>query len=433
MNMISKIGLGGFLVSLVSCGYTAVDTSVGDSASLFAQTSVVKIEAVDTLTAIEQHYNGTVLSWQPDLGYAILGIADDKLGVAQALGLQTSSNRNEISSPINLAQGIQVHNAVQAGGTGVWSGGNGVWSGGNGVWSGGTYVVSISQNQAIWNKLGLKQKSQFPKLGAGIKIAVLDTGIDLNHPAFQGRLDRTNMWDYVGNDAIPQEEKGTNGANQGYGHGTNVAGILAQVAPKAIILPLRVLRPNGSGDTSTLVKAVDRAIASGAKIINLSLGGVATATMDAVIKRTEAAKVIVVTSSGNSNTQGITYPARYSSKYRNVASVGSLDLTDRRSSFSNFGVEQRFAVPGEQVYSAAPNNRQAYWTGTSQATPIMAGIFALIWAEAPTLDFGYLIGTLYNYSQNVGSANVSTPNAYKTIGSRPNIAQILQVAAEKFR
>ncbi|MBV9959755.1 MAG: S8 family serine peptidase, partial [Acidobacteria bacterium] len=103
-----------------------------------------------------------------------------------------------------------------------------------------------------------------------IVVAVLDTGIDLNHPAFAGRLVApSDMYDFVGNDPDPSEE---GSAEIGpYGHGTHVAGLIAMVAPDAKIMPLRVLGADGKGDFFRLAEAIKFALAHGANVINLSL------------------------------------------------------------------------------------------------------------------------------------------------------------------
>ena len=108
-----------------------------------------------------------------------------------------------------------------------------------------------------------------PNLGEGVKVAVIDTGIDLDHPGFAGRLAPAGEWrDYVDGDDFPMDEPG----GAGFGHGTAVAGIIVQVAPNATILPIRVLAPDGRGDVDDVVTAIDHAITVGAQVINLSLG-----------------------------------------------------------------------------------------------------------------------------------------------------------------
>ena len=161
-------------------------------------------------------------------------------------------------------------------GFGAWTTGYGAWSTGYGAWSTGTLSTALattfSGNLPLWNAIKLSQaQSLVPELGRGVKVAVINSGINLRHPSFTGKLDLANAKDFIGNDATPQEVNGnTIGYSVGYGHGTAVANIILQVAPNATILPIRVLDTNGGGDTATIITAITHARDAGAKIINLS-------------------------------------------------------------------------------------------------------------------------------------------------------------------
>jgi subtilisin family serine protease len=223
-------------------------------------------------------------------------------------------------------------------------------------------------------------------LGAGIKVAVIDSGVDLYHPGLKGGfVPATEMWDYVGKDAVPQEE-GTLGLGA-YGHGTNVASIILQIAPKAKILPLRVLDKDGKGDTLDVASAINRAVLKGAHIINLSLGSSLRVTaVNNAINAATAKGVYVVASSGNTANTSITFPARDLSADtttlgRYSVSVGSVNALDKKSSFSTYGATLELVAPGEVVYGPVPGNRLGAWSGTSMAAPMVSGTLALALAQ----------------------------------------------------
>jgi thermitase len=165
-----------------------------------------------------------------------------------------------------------------------------------------------------------------------------------------------------------------------------------QVAPGAKIMPLRVLNGNGSGNVNHVAAAIDWAVGRGAKVIQLSLGteGPASA-IERAVERAANAGVYVVASAGNSNSNP-TYPAYTAMLETTVGNmavgVGSVDINDVKSSFSNFVPEDgpiedglEMVSFGEQVYGAIPGSRIAHWDGTSMAAPMVAGALALAIAE----------------------------------------------------
>ena len=275
-------------------------------------------------------------------------------------------------------------------GSAVWGSGTAAWGSGSAAWGSGTVVPALPlENQTTWNQIKLYEAHRLSRnFGGGIKVAVIDSGIDLNHPIFAGKLSAsTEFWDYVGNDATPQDEAG----GSGYGHGTAVAGIILQVAPRATILPIRVLRPDGTANTSDVVAAIGRAVTKGANIINLSLGtgGYDQSLMDICTWANSQGVRIVAAAGNNGQLDKMDSPAMFTwvpATYQMTIGVGSVSANDNRSSFSSYGDGIYTYAPGENIWSAFPGNKSANFTGTSFAAPIVSGSIALAMSETPTAN-----------------------------------------------
>ncbi|MFD1289306.1 S8 family peptidase [Laceyella putida] len=223
------------------------------------------------------------------------------------------------------------------------------------------------------------QKIQAPQAwdiadGTGAKIAIVDTGVQSNHPDLAGKV--VGGWDFVDNDATPQD---------GNGHGTHCAGIAAAVtnngtgiagtAPKASILAVRVLDNSGSGTWTAVANGITYAADQGADVISLSLGGTSGATglQDAVNYAWNKGSVVVA-AAGNAGTSAPNYPAYYS----NAIAVASTTSSDTKSSFSSYGTWVEVAAPGSSIYSTYPTSSYASLSGTSMATPHVAGVAGLL-------------------------------------------------------
>jgi hypothetical protein len=254
-------------------------------------------------------------------------------------------------------------------------------------------------------------------IGSGIRVAVLDTGIDSRHPALAGRL--TRGFDFVDFDTDPTELGSR--ANPGFGHGTHVAGLVALAAPGARIMPLRVLDTEGQGNAWVLAEAMLYAVDpdgnpgtnDGAQVINLSLGSTSrTHLLDTVAKLSACAiaapvvdpaddlsdpgynsdkercasfgGALVVAAAGNDASRAVRqYPAAEGSYGLLAVAASSADGT--LASFSNFGSWVHVAAPGEGITSAIPGGLYGTWSGTSMAAPLAAGTAALVRALYPRM------------------------------------------------
>jgi subtilisin family serine protease len=222
--------------------------------------------------------------------------------------------------------------------------------------------------------------------GAGTVVAVLDTGIVAGHPAFAGRI-APGGYDYVDDDPDPSERRDLidqdrdGRIDEGYGHGTFVAGIVALVAPGAKILPERVLDTEGRGSVFTVAEAIYDATAAGADVINMSFGTAArldSKILDDAVHSAMHAGVVFVAAAGNDGTADKHYPAALN----DVLSVGALDDHGAGlAPFSSHGDWVELAAPGVHITSALPCG-YGTWSGTSMAAPFVSGEAALLLAVA---------------------------------------------------
>jgi Subtilase family len=235
--------------------------------------------------------------------------------------------------------------------------------------------------------------------GAGVVVAVLDSGIDLDHPKFIGKLTPLK-YDFLDNDTSPDDlpnnidDDADGKIDEGTGHGSHVSGLVLLAAPQASIMPLRVLDSDGRGSHFATLKAIKYATDNGAKIINASLGTYAdTESMRELIDYAWTRNVIVVAAAGNENSDQQPkwqYPAVLSK----VVAVAATDQNDKKSTFSNFNQEVDISAPGSSLYSAFWNGNYAYWSGTSMATPLVSGGLALLKARFPKFTTTQLIERL---------------------------------------
>ncbi len=247
----------------------------------------------------------------------------------------------------------------------------------------------------VWNG-----GSIFPgTTGGGTTVAVIDTGVDLDHPEFEGRI--VAGYDFVDNDSI---------ADDGDGHGTHVAGIIAGandgqgitgVAHDTSIMPLRVLDDDGNGWVSDIISAVRWAADNGADVINLSLGGDGSsqAMADAIRYASQRGSVVVM-ASGNTGSNSPDYPAAHAINHG--IAVGAANSDQFLAGFSNRAGSTPLdyvTAPGVNIYSAVPGGGYDTFNGTSMAAPHVAGVAALL----KSYNQGLSASTIEDLLTNSGS------------------------------
>lgn len=335
---------------------------------------------------------------QEALGLNNLPLLNVLTGVLGQLGVPVNTVTAQYSNvlfgfsarlPAALAKRLETHGLVQA------------------VEKVGTFSVQATQSNAQWHldQIDGAADSQYnySKTGAGVRAYILDTGINPRHAEFAGRLG--NGYDAfaatggsrpllslgpvgVGNAGAANSTNNTTSPDDAstapvdcHGHGTHVAGLVGGstygVAKAVKLHAVRVVGCNGSGSTTQVLSGLDWVVKQNLKpaVINMSLGGAASTAVDNAVKAATDAGFIVVTAAGNNGGNACSYsPGRAPS----AINVGAVDISRTIANYSNRGTCIDLFAPGSGITSAAlgNNNETVARSGTSMASPIVAGVVA---------------------------------------------------------
>lgn len=239
-----------------------------------------------------------------------------------------------------------------------------------------TYPLTVTHAIEGWD---------YTRGDSSIIVAVLDSGINLNHPEFTGRI--LSGYDFINNDADPSDD---------HGHGSHTSGIIGAgidngqgmvgICPQCSLLPVKVLNYNNAGTWSSVAQGILFATDHGARVINLSLGAtVSSKTLEAAVSYAVEHDVLIVAAAGNMGADRKFYPAALDG----VLAVSATDANDQRWVLSNMGDYIDLAAPGQAVYSTYYDlqnyyNGYNYMSGTSMAAPHVAGLAGLLLSQKPT-------------------------------------------------
>ena len=236
-----------------------------------------------------------------------------------------------------------------------------------------------------------------------VVVAVLDTGVDWNHPDISPNIwsndDGYHGYNFIDDNWYPMDDN-VNGydedgewiANLYTYHGTHVAGVVGAATDNGIgvaglaqvrLMAVKVMNDSGEGTDSTVASGIRWATDNGAHVIVMSLGvdGISVVLQNAV-NYAASRGVVLVAAAGNDGTSVLTYPAAF----LNVIAVGAIDTTERRASFSNFGPELDVMAPGVNIWSTQGGGSYQYLSGTSAAAPHVAAVAALMLTVNPALS-----------------------------------------------
>ncbi len=279
-----------------------------------------------------------------------------------------------------------------------------------GVWGG--YEAAPRFDQYALSRLDVSQAQQYSK-GAGITVAVIDTGVQLDHPALAANLLSTG-YDFIDGDAVPEDvgdgldDDADTLVDEALGHGSHVAGIVLLVAPEANILPIRALNADGIGEIYGVAMAIEYAVDQGADIINLSLGtDLKTDLLEDVVREATRAGVLVIAAAGNTGSDLPEYPAADPC----AIGVTSHDQDRELVSDAASGPWVDLAAPGESIYSAMLGGGYGWWSGTSMAAPFVSGQAALIKAIRPDMTLRQITTLTRMISHDLDSSGEGNPTA----------------------
>ncbi len=279
-------------------------------------------------------------------------------------------------------------------------------------------------NQWHYDRIRAPEAWDITKGSSSIIVAVVDTGIDYNHPDLND-----NMWkdangfygyDFVNDDNDPMDDNG---------HGTHVAGTIAAemdnnlggtgVAPNVKLMAVKVLDTDGYGSWDDIARGIIYAADNGAHIINLSLGGyVYSGTLENAVNYAHSKGCLLIAAAGNDDRNEVAYPA----KFPTVVAVSAIDYNNNPSKFgpgkgTNYGPEIELCAPGggdldgdrvldsinEGVYSTEWDDTYSYlYWGTSMATPHVSGTAALLWSMRPDWSSGMIRALLRKTADDLG-------------------------------
>ncbi len=254
-----------------------------------------------------------------------------------------------------------------------------------------------------------------------IIVAVLDTGVQLDHPDLAGRV--AEGFNVVG-DGPPDDD---------VGHGTHVAGVISAAVNNREgvagmswynkVMPIKVLDSSGTGTTYSVAEGLIWAVDHGAKVINMSLGNYASAEfLHDAIRYAYDHDVVLIAASGNDDTDRPGFPAAYPE----VFAVAATDENGQKASFSNYGDYIDVAAPGNNIPSTYPGNQYAALSGTSMASPHVAALAGLIRTMNPALSNEEVMTIMRETATDIGETGKDIYYGYGEI----DVARALQAAEQ---
>ena len=323
---------------------------------------VVNLEPGGKANEVAATYGLEVVQTQPQVDLALLeGVVDPQVLAADLRVRAVEANdETQLSETLNVLLGFH----------------EGEWT--EGLVEGQSSLASLQLNDV-----------HAISRGAGVRVAILDTGLDVSHPAYQDNLELHSNPGLgpVNETRNNVDDDGDGLVDEGYGHGTHVSGLVVGVAPDATIIPIPILDDEGMGNSYTLVLGLLYALDRDVDVINLSMSleGV-SGVVELLLAELDAAGVVVCAAAGNTPGQ-VVYPG--SSPY--TLSAAATDQPTVLAAFSGSGSVD-LAAPGVGLVSAFPKDALAVASGTSMSTAVLSGCVAVLLSQVA--DAGQAVSLL---------------------------------------
>lgn len=255
---------------------------------------------------------------------------------------------------------------------------------------------------------------------SNLTVAIVDTGVQLNHPDLAGRV--LQGYDYVNNDADPSDDNGHGTSTSGAAAATGNNGLgMAGVTWGSFILPVKVLAANGSGSYSAISSGINYSADRGARVINLSLGGtLSSSTLQSAVNYAWNKGSVLIAAAGNNGTSQTVYPAGCS----NVVAVSAINAANTITSWSSYGSFVDLCAPGESIGTLWIGSGYVNVSGTSYSSPIVAGVASLALSANPALKNFQVVKLLTANADDLGAAGY---DSYYGNG-RVNAARVVAAA-----
>jgi subtilisin family serine protease len=374
--MITKVHtriFAAFVLLILALSLLPIPLSADGGGDYVETQLIVRLEDATTQTIddVNADYGTTTLDVIPALGdIYLLEVApgDDAVVVANLMDPSGSGG----DPRIEYAEANYLSDLPEANPQADWA-----WGGEDPSPTGTQYAPGLIN---LWDAHALGQQ------GYGVTVAVVDTGFELDHP-FLIDFWTLERYDFFDDDGDPTDEMngldddGDAQIDEAFGHGTHVAGIVHQVAPLAQLMPIRAVDTDGRSNLWLIGEALFFAIDNGADVVNFSLGTDYDSEMLLDLSQQAAfGDVVVVAAAGNLDTNEQQFPAAYP----DAIAVTAVDENLIRAPFANYGTWVDMAAPGVGIFSSFPGG-YAWWSGTSMATPFVAGEAAVLRATDPLL------------------------------------------------